>query len=432
MKIGIVLYKFGSEEDFGSHLGSFHYLVKKIKRLGETEHQIYVIAPWVSFWRRGSSRLGNVTIIRYWPPLFSNVKLLPLHWLLRWLYLRQTQRVVLRSVRKHKLQAVYVRQARETGYAVALIKEKLGVPFLFRQITAWQWHFHRPVAEVLAHAPLYQWLKKLGWHKLAESLLERLLGRRSQIRYAKKIYQQADRLVFSTRGAALAEASLGLDMRKVVLLPEAVEEDTYAPRPDRAALGQSLGLQEGNVILYLGRINIAEKGIDRLLRASALVAKQIPTIQVVLVGGGLAHEVSQVKRLIAELGAEKFVSLVGKRPFSDVPRYINAATVVVVPSVWPEAFGRITVEAMSCGVPVITSDTGGSPEVNVQGQTGLVVPAADSQQLADAIIAILNDKTRAAAMGVAGRQRVLANYTYEQVIKRFLDIITSAVESNFK
>ena len=60
------------------------------------------------------------------------------------------------------------------------------------------------------------------------------------------------------------------------------------------------------------------------------------------------------------------------------------------------------------------------------------MPAADSQQLADAIIAILNDKTRAAAMGVAGRQRVLANYTYEQVIKRFLDIITSAVESNFK
>ena len=403
MRIGIVLYKFGSEEDFGSHLGSFHYLVKKIKLLGETEHQIYVIAPWVSFWRRGSRRLGNVTIIRYWPPLLNNPKLLLAHWLLRFVYHKMTQRTVLSAVKRHQLDVVYVRQARETGYAVARIKERLGVPFLFRQITAWQWHFERPTNRIKAL----------------------LTGKAAHIRYAKTIYRAADMIVFSTNGAARAEVALGLNLGKVVLLPEAVEEERYAPLADRAGVRQSLGLFSQNIVLYLGRINSAEKGIDHLLRAAAMVVKQVPDLQVRLVGGGTEAEVGQVKQLIAELNAEKYISLVGKRPFSDVPRYINAATVVVVPSVWPEAFGRITVEAMSCGVPVITSDTGGSPEVNVQGQTGLVVPAADSQQLADAIITILNDKARATAMGAAGRQRVLDNYTYEQVIKRFLEILSS-------
>lgn len=410
MRIGIILYKFGSEADFGAHLGSFHYVVKKVTLLGETGHQIFVIAPWVSFWRRGSVKLGNVQIIRYWPPLFNNPKLLFIHWLLRLLYLKLTQRAVLSAVKQYQLDAVYVRQAREAGFAVAKIKHRLGVPFIFRQITAWQWHFERPLN------PIRAWL----------------VGRAAQIRYAKAIYQHADQLVFSTHGAAAAETALGLDLKKVTLLPEAVEEAVYAPTSDQAAIRRELQLPTGNIVLYLGRLNIAEKGIDYLIRAAALAVKQIPDFHLVVVGGGSAQACAAIQRLVDDLGAASFVHILGKRPFTAVPAYINAANLVVVPSVWPEAFGRITVEAMSCGVPVITSDTGGSPEVNLGGQTGLVVPAADSTRLAEAMVSILANKERAAAMGAAGRQRVLANYTYERIIERFLAIITSAVDSHYK
>ena len=88
-----------------------------------------------------------------------------------------------------------------------------------------------------------------------------------------------------------------------------------------------------------------------------------------------------------------------------------------------EAFGQVTIEGMSCGVPVITSDAGASPEINIDGETGIVVPAKDIKKFTHAIIEILSNDNERLRMGEAARQRVLSHYTYSAITKKFLEII---------
>ena len=129
---------------------------------------------------------------------------------------------------------------------------------------------------------------------------------------------------------------------------------------------------------------------------------------------------------IKDLGIENAVELAGKQPFEKLPEYLNSADVMVVPSVWLEAFGQVTVEAMACAVPVVTSDIGGSTEINVDGQTGFIVPKADANALSEAIIKILKDSELRNLLGQAARKRVEENYSYEVLTEKFLNLIEEA------
>lgn len=423
MKIGFVLYKFGSEEDFGTHLGSYHYVVKKLQTLEKMGADIVIIAPWVSLFKKGSISLGRFKIIRYWPPLINQVTFFPFNIFFRNFYIWMTQRVVLRATKHEKIDIVYVRQARETGYAVSKIKEKLGVPFVFRQITAWHWHFQRSIAEIFQKNKIYQASRKLGIHSFFEKLLSFAIGKKANIRFAKEIYEKADRLVFSTNGAAREGLELGLDFSKVMLLPEAIEEYLFRPMSDKDGLRSRLGISDKKTVLFVGRIINAEKGIDYLINAVIEAKKKLDNIQLLIIGGGPSSEIEHLLKTIDTVDGKDYILYLGKKTFSEVPLYINASDVVCVPSVWMEAFGRITVETMGCGVPVITSNAGGSPEVNIDSETGIVVKAKNADELSSAILKIILDSSLAKQLGDNGRKRVLENYTYEKVVKRFLYIL---------
>lgn len=340
------------------------------------------------------------------------------------MYILKTQRVVLKILKNKKIDLVYVWQARETGYAVAKIKDKIGVPFFFRQITAWHWHFERSIGEIFGKKPWYQKLQKIGLGKIIDKILEVLLDKESQIRFAKTIYDTADKVVFLSKAAIYESKELGLDPKKAVDLGVAIEEDFFRPMKDKDSIRKELGIRGDRVILFIGRLSFAEKGVGYLIEAMEEVVLKTPFAKLVIVGGG--GEEDRARKLIGELALEKNIQIVGKKPFRELPKYINASDVLVVPSVWMEAFGQVTIEAMSCGVPVITSDAGASPEINIDGETGIVVPVKDVRQLSHAIITILSNNEMRLRMGEAARQRVLLHYTYSAITKKFLEIINEA------
>ena len=86
---------------------------------------------------------------------------------------------------------------------------------------------------------------------------------------------------------------------------------------------------------------------------------------------------------------------------------------MVVPSLG-EGFGMVALEAMERARPVIASAVGGLPEIVADGETGLVVPPGDAEELAEAMVALASDLPRAAAMGEAGRLRALEAFTQER------------------
>lgn len=421
MKICVVAYKFGTEEEIGRHLGTYHYFIEMTRRLHRQGHDIEVVAPWLSFTKRGSRDVDGVKIHRYFPPLWDSAKWFLLSKPLKQFYIFKTARLVMRLDQESKWDAIVVWQARTTGYAVAKISHLLRAPFLFRQITAWQWHFERKIGEIYGGRSWYRFFARLKLQTLLDPLLEMLLNRRSELKFARTIYKQADRVVFVSQAAAREGLALGLAPQKIAVIGVSIDIEVFKPQENKLALRKELGLPYQKVILFIGRISFAEKGIGDLLDAMPRVLEVIPQAGLVIIGAG--GEMPRVTQQIEKLGIKEQVLLVGKKPFFELPKYLNASDVLAVPSVWLEHFGQVTIDAMACAVPVVTSDIGGSAEINLDGTTGYVVPAKDSVKLAEALLKILEDENLAKSLGLKARERVLKNYTYEVLVNKFIELI---------
>ena len=127
------------------------------------------------------------------------------------------------------------------------------------------------------------------------------------------------------------------------------------------------------------------------------------------------------------------VVLIGEMlPKADVVQLLSHATVFVCPSVY-EPLGIVNLEAMACGTAVVASDVGGIPEVVVAGQTGLLVhyDPADSPGfeagLAAALAELLNDPTRAAGLGRAGRARAVADFGWDAIAQQTFELYRSVL-----
>jgi len=129
---------------------------------------------------------------------------------------------------------------------------------------------------------------------------------------------------------------------------------------------------------------------------------------------GSAPPESEQAKLVREYGLEDRIHFTGKIEREELLRLYASAEIAVVPSLY-EGFGLPAAEAMSCGLPVISSTAGALPEVvGKDGSTGILVPPADSTALATAITQLINDPQRRSKMGKAGRKRVEDNFSWKQ------------------
>lgn len=192
--------------------------------------------------------------------------------------------------------------------------------------------------------------------------------------------------------------------------------------PDRGPLP----IPEGqSTVVYVGRIS-AWKGPEIVVEAAALLRQRHPNARFVLAGdefGGGAELLTKLRVLAGERGVADRVEF---RPFADdVTALYREASVVVCPSVLPEPFGLVVLEAMTAGRAVVASDHGGPRELVVDGETGLLVPPGDASALAAALGALLDDPGRAAAMGRAARERALSSFPIERAVASFEAIYES-------
>jgi glycosyltransferase involved in cell wall biosynthesis len=162
-------------------------------------------------------------------------------------------------------------------------------------------------------------------------------------------------------------------------------------------------------------------GPDTLLKALVTVKESIPDIVLNMAGEG--SMTPKLKRLIRDSGLEQNVNLVGFVDSDEISSFIEKHHFMVMPS-RKEAFGVAVLEASACGRPVIASNTGGVPEVLVDGETGILVDKDDEDALARAILRLAKDADLREKMGQAGREFVRENYTWD----RSLDMMTDLYE----
>lgn len=190
-------------------------------------------------------------------------------------------------------------------------------------------------------------------------------------------------------------------------------EPLHQPAPQTVAgVRHELGLGEEPVCLMLARLH-EEKGHRFLFDAIPEIVSRVGPIAVLLAGDG-PHRAALEAEVRAR-GLQHIVRFLGRR--ADVPELISLASVVVLPSL-AESFGFVLLEAMSLGKPVVASTTGGIPEVVAHGETGLLVPQADAQALAEACCRVLQNPVWACRLGEAGWQRATA-FTFERMIRGY-------------
>ncbi len=198
--------------------------------------------------------------------------------------------------------------------------------------------------------------------------------------------------------------------RKIVTIPNGVDLELFYP-PSRLA--------DRNTILFVSILDAHHrfKGFDYLLEAMPEIISNVGDARLVAVGAGAL--VDEYREKARRLGLADHVRFAGGKTQSELLEYYQSATVFVLPSIEIEGFGIVVLEALACGVPVVSTNVVGiAPEITAR-KTGIVVPPRDHAKLAEAIVSILENKDERARMSARGLDLILENYSWEKIAAVF-------------
>jgi len=175
------------------------------------------------------------------------------------------------------------------------------------------------------------------------------------------------------------------------------------------------------IILYVG-ILMYHKGIINILHAISR-DEMLRNVNFLIVGDGKLKE--KCKNYISH-HALKNVKLVGRVPFSDIPAFYSVSDIVVFPSIWQEPFGRVAIEAMAAGKPVVASNVGGIPDIIEHGKTGYLVNPFDLETWKNSIIKLIENENLRESIGKEGK-KVARKYDANSVVKEITKIYEDAL-----
>jgi glycosyltransferase involved in cell wall biosynthesis len=172
------------------------------------------------------------------------------------------------------------------------------------------------------------------------------------------------------------------------------------------------------------------KGVTHLINAMAKVAEKHPKSLLVLVGKGddKVEEEIKLKEQVERVGLKDKVRFLGWR--ADVDEIMGCFDIFVLPSL-NEGMGRVLVEAMAAGLPIVASRVGGIPDLVEDGKNGLLVAPADASALEKVISVLLKDETQRNRMGKTGKQMCL-DYSTEAMVERIDNLYKALVEKHFQ
>jgi len=211
---------------------------------------------------------------------------------------------------------------------------------------------------------------------------------------------------------------------KIEVIYNGLDLSEYQQTLKNESLREELGVVNGVPLVGLiANFNFEIKGHIYFLGSAKKILEKVPNAKFVLVGdGALRLRYEEVAR---ELNIKKDVYFLGKR--TDVPAIISSLDVSVLSST-NEGFSNVIMESMAAGKPVVATNVGGSKEMIKDGITGYLVPPADSNAMANAIMDLLKSPEKAVAMGGMGRKVVQEKFTVETMVKKYEELYFSLLE----
>ena len=214
-----------------------------------------------------------------------------------------------------------------------------------------------------------------------------------------------------------AEEYWGVPSNRIRVIYHGVDHDIFNPQnatAERDETRQALGIKEDTPVILFVSNNWKRKGLSALLRAVGLIESPKAPFDLAVVGRG---NPKSYKKLADKLGLSERVHFIGHT--NDILRYFGIADLVVLPTLY-DSFGNVCIEAMACGVPVITSGSSGVSELIRAGENGYVLDdPRDFKELAN-LLELCADLTRLKAMGRLARETALA-YTPARNVRETME-----------
>lgn len=276
---------------------------------------------------------------------------------------------------------------------------------------------------------------------------ERTMGQEGQVRRRlnRLTAPLADRVIcVSERVAEFATHEIGIPAQKLVVVPNGIDLTHYSNLPSqaearaalpstprqarriagsghrnlspKAALRQAFPEPvEGRSTTIVGAIGRPRpvKGYNFLLDAWVQVTQAHPDAHLLFVGDGPDQLALQAQA--KQLGLQERVTFLGDQ--LNIPHLLPALDILALPSLH-EGMPNVALEAMAASIPVVATAVGGTPEVVIDGKTGILVPSRDPISLAKALSALINDPIKAKSMGYAGRQRIETHFSLTNTVQQ--------------
>ena len=211
----------------------------------------------------------------------------------------------------------------------------------------------------------------------------------------------------------------GIEPEKIVKIYNGIEIDEYKPNNERGIRIEDSGLRKEfgfrndvPVIGTIGRL-VWQKGFEYLIKAIPKIVKDLPEAKFLIVGEGPLRE--KLEELGKRLKVKDNIIFTGFR--SDIKEILASIDVLVMPSLL-EGLPMVLLEGMAMAKPIVATNIDGISEVLENGKTGLLVPPKDTDTLAEAIIEILNNKTKASHLGQNARKIVEEKFSVEKMVEQ--------------
>jgi phosphatidylinositol alpha-1,6-mannosyltransferase len=219
---------------------------------------------------------------------------------------------------------------------------------------------------------------------------------------------------------------------RLELVPPGVEAELFHPAVSDAAVRERHGLGDGPVISCISRLTL-RKGQDKVIRALPWILGDFPETRFLVVGRG--PDLERLQGLAARKRVADRVVFAGEAGYQELAAYFRAGDVFAMPcrtrkwGLEVEAFGAVFLQASAVGRPCVAGDSGGAPEAVLHGETGLVVDGNEVDEVAEAILHLLDDREGAAKMGAAGADRVRRDFTWDAVAARLRGLLIDVLDA---
>jgi glycosyltransferase involved in cell wall biosynthesis len=346
-----------------------------------------------------TERYGEVTVYRLPPTGHQHLK--------KWGLLLTSFIALIRLRRRYDL--IFVSGYRVVGVAAVLVSRLFGKACVLKADSQGEMS-----GDFFAAGLARAGLRPSSW------LFRSMLGLRN------RILMHADAFVAISTAVAAELTAEGVDASAIKMIPNSVDACRFSPVTphEKETLRRKLGLPLGDrIVIYTGRL-VSYKGLPLLLDVWQAIQEQNDHVQLLLVGSGgldIHNCEAELRAYVEDNGMRASVRFTGS--VDNVQELLQAADIFVLPTE-NEAFGISLIEAMACGLPVISTSVGGVTDILEHRLNGFVVQPGDHHQLREALATLLTDSDLSARLGCAARRTVQEKYGVEVVMRGFAGLFS--------